>query len=102
VGDHKWMIVRGKEIRKDGDASSAILVCRVIASIPLSWPLKLRCQANICSWLSKPLDETILYALPRQPEVGGRRQHVAVVGPHRAFSYFLRRRKMNGVGSPYK
>jgi hypothetical protein len=37
----------------------------------------------------------VLDGLASQAEVGGRREHVAVIGPHRAFSGLVCRRKMD-------
>ena len=37
-----------------------------------------------------------------QPKVVGRREHVAVVGPHVAFTEFLRSRKVHGVCGTYE
>jgi hypothetical protein len=44
----------------------------------------------------------VLDGLVSQAEVGGRRQHVAVIGSHRALSDLVCRRKMNFVGGAYE
>jgi hypothetical protein len=44
----------------------------------------------------------VLHGLASQAKVGGRGEHVAVIGPHRAFSDFVRRRKMDCVGGAYE
>ena len=37
-----------------------------------------------------------------EAEVGGRREHVAIIGPHGTFSDFAGRSKMNRVGGAYE
>ncbi len=44
----------------------------------------------------------MLGGLASQAEVGGRGEHVAVIGPHTAYSDFVRRRKMDCVGGAYE
>jgi hypothetical protein len=44
----------------------------------------------------------MLDGLAYQSEVGGRRKHVAVIGPHSPFSDLLRRHKMDCVGGAYE
>lgn len=44
----------------------------------------------------------VLHGLARKAEVGGRREHVAIVGPHRTFSDFACRRKMDRVCGTYE
>lgn len=47
--------------------------------------------------MGKSLDGLACYA-----EVGGRREHVAIIGPHSAFSDFVCRREVHCVGGAYK
>jgi hypothetical protein len=47
----------------------------------------------------KPAD---LHRSPGQTEIRGRREHVAVVGPHIVFSDVLRRCQVHGVGGAYE
>ena len=62
---------------------------------------------------SRPASQSAAGASPRrsadaldgpacQAEVGGSREHVAVVGPHMAFSDFVCCRKMHSVSSAYE
>ena len=53
-------------------------------------------------WFRLPWLRRFSNGLAGQAEPAGRRAHVAVIGPHTAFSDFLRRRKMDCVGGAYE
>lgn len=44
----------------------------------------------------------VLDGLARYAEVGGRREHVAIIGPHSALSDFVCRRQVYCVGGAYE